>query len=72
MSLFLTVIQCQQFGDLTAKKTNILFIVEKIKRCIKMYCTSLMEHVKKTIDFEKKILLLLTKEKLKSHQDRKV
>ena len=42
------------------------------KDCRKKFCTSLREHTKNIIDFEKKKMLPLTKEKLKSHQDAKV
>ena len=42
------------------------------KDCIKKFCTSLREHAKDIIDFEKKKILPLTKEELKSHQDAKV
>ena len=41
------------------------------KDCMKKFCTSLREHAKNIIDFEKK-MLPLTKEKLKSHQGAKV
>ena len=34
---------------------------------MKKFCESLREHVKNIIDFENKKMLLLTKEKLKSH-----
>ena len=39
---------------------------------MKNFCESLREHAKNTIYFEKKKMLLLTKEELKSHQDAKV
>ena len=39
---------------------------------MKMFCTSLWQHAKKIIDFEKKKMLLLTNGELKSHQDGKV
>ena len=42
------------------------------KDCMKKFCTSLREHTKNIIDFEKKKMLPLTKEELKSHQDVKV
>ena len=42
------------------------------KYCLKKFCSSLREHAKNTIDFEKKIMLLLTKEELKLHQDANV
>ena len=42
------------------------------KDCMKKFCTSLREHAKNKIDFEKKKMLLLTKEELKSHQDAKL
>ena len=42
------------------------------KDCLKMFCESLREHEKNLIDFEKKKLLILAKEELKSHQDAKV
>ena len=41
------------------------------KDCMKKICTSLREHAKNIIDFEKKKMLLSTKEELKSHQDAK-
>ena len=42
------------------------------KDCMKKFCTSLREQAKKIINFEKKKMLPLTKEELKSHQDAKV
>ena len=42
------------------------------KDCVKKFYKSLREQVKNIIDFEKKKLLPLTKEELKSHQDAKV
>ena len=36
------------------------------------FCGSSREHAKSIIDFEKKKLLSLTKEELKSHQDAKI
>ena len=39
---------------------------------MKMCCISLREHAKNIIDFEKKKILTLIKEELKSHQDAKV
>ena len=39
------------------------------KYCMKKFCTSLREHAQNITDFEKKKMLLLTKEELKSHQD---
>ena len=42
------------------------------KDCRKTFCTSLREHGKNLIDFEKKEMLPLTKEELKSCQDAKV
>ena len=41
------------------------------KDCTKKFCTSLREHTKNVIDFEKKKMLPLTNEELKSHQDAK-
>ena len=38
---------------------------------MKKFCGSLREHAKNIIDFEKKKMLPLTKEKLNSHQDGK-
>ena len=38
----------------------------------KNFCESLREHAKNTTDFEKKKMLPLTKEKLKSHQEAKI
>ena len=37
------------------------------KDCMKKFCTSLKEHANNIIDFEKKKMLPLTKEELKSH-----
>ena len=39
---------------------------------MKNFCTSLREHARNVIDFEKKKMLPLTKEELKSYQDAKV
>ena len=39
---------------------------------MKKFCESLREHAKNIIDFEKKKMLPLTKEELKSHQDAKI
>ena len=39
---------------------------------MKMCCISLREHAKNIIDFEKKKILTLIKEELKSHQDAEV
>ena len=36
---------------------------------MKKFCDSLREHAKNIIDSENKIMLQLTKEELKSHQD---
>ena len=38
---------------------------------MKKFCTSLREHSKNIIDSEKRKILPLTKEELKSHQDAK-
>ena len=40
--------------------------------CMKKFYTFLREHATNVINFEKKKMLLLTKEELKSHQDAKV
>ena len=42
------------------------------KDCMKKFSISLREHAKSTTDFEKKKMLPLTKEELKSHQDAKL
>ena len=42
------------------------------KDCMKKFCTSLREHAKNIIDFEKKKMLQLKKEELKLHQDAKL
>ena len=42
------------------------------KRLYEKFCSSLREHAKNIIDFEKKEMLPLTKEELKSYQDAKV
>ena len=39
---------------------------------MKTFCSSLREHAKNIIDFERKKMLPLTKEELKSHQHAKV
>ena len=39
---------------------------------MKKFCTSLRERIKNIIDFEKKKMLPIIKEELKSHQDAKV
>ena len=39
------------------------------KDCMKKFCQSLREHKKIIIDFEKRRILPLMKEELKSHQD---
>ena len=39
---------------------------------MKKFCESLREHAKNIIDFEKKKMLPITKEELKSHRDAKV
>ena len=38
---------------------------------MKKFCTSLKEHAKNIIDFEKRKMLPLTKEELKSHEEAK-
>ena len=42
------------------------------KDCMRQFCESLRKHAKSIIDFERKEMLLLTKEELKSYQDAKV
>ena len=42
------------------------------KDCMKKFCESLREHAKNIIDFQKKIMLPLTKKELKPHQDAKL
>ena len=42
------------------------------KNCMKKFCTSLREHTKNIIDFEKLKMLPLTEEELKSYQDAKI
>ena len=42
------------------------------KDCIKNFCESLREHAKNIIEFQKKQMLPLTKEELKSHLDAKL
>ena len=42
------------------------------KDCMKKFCEFLKEHAKNIIDFEKKKMLPLTKEELRSHQDAKL
>ena len=40
--------------------------------CMKQFCSSLRKYVTNVINFEKKEMLPLTKEKLKLHQDAKI
>ena len=40
--------------------------------CMKIFCNPLREHATNVINFEKKKMLPLTKEELKSYQDGKV
>ena len=47
-------------------------ILYRGKDCMKTFCESLREQAKNIIDFEKKKMIPLTKEELKSHQDVKV
>ena len=42
------------------------------KDCMKKFCEYLRKHAKNIIDFEKKKMLPLTKEEIKSHQDTKI
>ena len=49
-----------------------MYTLYRGSNCMKKFCTSLREHAKNIIDFEKKKVLPLTKEELKSHQDAKV
>ena len=42
------------------------------KYCMKKLCECLREHAKNTTDFEKKKMLRLKKEELKSHENTKV
>ena len=42
------------------------------KDCMNNFCSSLREHAKNIIDFEKRKMVPLTKEESKSHQDAKV
>ena len=46
--------------------------IYRLKDCKKKFCESLREHVKNIIHFEKKRMLPLTKEKIKSHEEAKV
>ena len=55
------------FGHIENKHT-----LYRRKYCMKKFCESLRENAKFIIDFEKKKMLPLTKEELKSHQDAKV
>ena len=43
-----------------------------MKKLYEKVCTSLREHAKNIIDYEKKMILPLTKEELKSYQDAKI
>ena len=69
-SIFLVDGQCQKFAHLITQKTNILYIAEKY--CMKNLRSSLSEHAKNIIDFERKKMLPLTKQELKSHRDAKL
>ena len=55
------------FDDIESKHT-----LYRGKDYMKKFCSSLREHAINIIDFEKKKMLPLTKEELKSHQDPKV
>ena len=63
-SIFLADIQCQLYGYLIILKTSIFYTVENEKN----FCISLREHAMNVINFEKKKMLQLTKEELKSYQ----
>ena len=56
----------------TGYSMSTIWTLDRGKDCMKKFCESLREHTKTIIDFEKKKLLRLTKEELKSHQDAKV
>ena len=55
------------FDHLENKRT-----IYRGKDFLKKFCESLTEHAKNIIDFEKKKMLPLTKEELKSHQDARI
>ena len=62
-SIFLVNNKCQQiygFGRIENK-----LILYRVKDSMKNFCTSLREHAKNIIDFEKKKMSPLTKEQIK-------
>ena len=63
VSILLLDIQCQQFGGLITQKANTFYLVENIVR--KGFVR------KHLIGFEKKEMLPLTKEQIKSYKDAK-
>ena len=69
-TVFLVNIQCKQFwGFDHMEDKNTLY---RGKDCMNKFCTSLREHGKNIIDFQKKKMIPLTKEDVKSHQDGKL
>ena len=62
-------IQCQLYWLSIVQNRSILYIVGKI---YEKFCESLRENAKNIIDFEKKKMLPLTKEEIKSYQDTKL
>ena len=56
-----------EFGQIEDKHN-----LRRGKDCMKKFCTSVREHAKNRINIEKKQMLPLTKEELKSYQDAKV
>ena len=67
-SIFLVAIQSQQFWGFHRIRNK----HSCGKGCMKRFCTSLGDHAKDIINFEKKKILSLTKEELNSHLDAKM
>ena len=59
-------IQCKLYGSLIVWKISKVYILEKV---YEKFCIPLREHPADLINFEKKKMLRLTEEELKSHQN---
>ena len=79
--IFLRIFNVNYMGFWYGYSTSVIWAFDNIENkhtlccgedCMKKFCESLREHMKNIIDFEKKKMLPLTKEELKSHQDAKV
>ena len=59
-------IECKLYGSLIVRKISKVYILEKV---YEKFCIPLREHPADLTNFEKKIMLRLTEEELKSHQN---